>query len=50
MWTNENVVIYDTYKRAVWVSETSMKGANSHVLTMQDGGNLIVDDGNGKPT
>ena len=50
MQTDGNVVMYDTYNRAVWNSQTPMKGAKPHLLAMQDDGNLVLYDGNGKST
>ncbi|CAF1046512.1 unnamed protein product [Didymodactylos carnosus] len=48
--TDGNIVLYDTYNRVVWNSQTGMKGTKPHFLAMQDDGNLVLYDSNGQPT
>jgi hypothetical protein len=50
MQNDGNLVVYDTYNRAVWASNTQHKGSPPHCLVMQDDGNLVIYDANNHAT
>ena len=50
MQNDANLVIYDTYNRPVWASNTQHNGTPPHRLVMQNDGNLVIYDANNHPT
>ena len=48
MQSDNNLVIYDVWDDALWVSGTYKKGSKGAKVYMQNDGNLVVYDGRNK--